>query len=89
MGNIFRILLLTVPLAGCQSIKDAIPFTEPKAQARVANCDGLNQGWDYCYEVAARTCPEGYQVSDRRESSDSPSFAYRTQVTRSMTFRCK
>ncbi len=83
------ILLWVALLAGCESIKDTLPFTEPKARVQTVNCDGINLTWDYCYEVAARNCPSGYQVSDKRETSDSPSIAYRTQVTRSMTFRCK
>ena len=89
MVNVIRIVLLTFLLAGCQSIKDTLPFTEPKAQVRTANCDGLNLSWDYCYEVAARNCPGGYQISDRHETADSPSIAYRTQGARSITYRCK
>ena len=89
MRNLIPVLLLAVSVAGCQSITDTLPYADPKAEVQTTSCDGVNLTWDYCYEVAARRCPGGYQLSDRRESSDSPAIAYRTEVKRTLYFRCK
>lgn len=88
MGKVIW-LLLAFAVSGCESIKSALPLSNSKSSALVATCDGTRLDWTYCYDAAAKLCTSGYIVSDRRETSDSEMLAYRTQVSRTMYFRCK
>jgi hypothetical protein len=54
-------------------------------QGLIATCDGKSLNWNYCYDIAAKACPSGYEVSDKSEND----FSGKVQDLRSLYFKCK
>ncbi len=88
MDKVILMLLLAV-VTGCENISNMLVNSQPRSKTLTASCDGTRISWDYCYEVAAKLCPSGYVISDKKETSDSDEVANRTHVTRNMFFKCK
>jgi uncharacterized protein YceK len=78
------LILMTLLLSGCAQLMNG--QEQPVSQYRDVNtykttCSGTAEDWGSCFRKAKRTCPNGYEVSERFNDS--------TGIIREMVFTCK
>jgi hypothetical protein len=88
MSKVFLMLLLALAATACANRPpvQSMPMRLPEgSQGLIATCDGKMTNWNYCYDTAAASCANGYEVSGRNENAISGEAG----VSRSLYFKCK
>lgn len=78
------LVLISTSLFGCANLMKGAE--QPVIQFRDAKtfkttCSGMAEDWGSCHRKAKRTCPSGYEVTDRNNDSNG--------IVREMIFTCK
>lgn len=57
------VFLSLVTLSGCATYLD---FGPGLSLAKGTDCSGTNSKWETCYQRAAKDCPKGYKILQKR-----------------------
>jgi hypothetical protein len=62
--------LLAMPLAGCATVVEPVPFKGPHGgQAYSMNCSGAGRTLEKCYKKSGELCPNGYDIVSQNSST--------------------
>jgi len=87
--RILIFMLLISTLTGCEYIDNLMKDEPPASALLLAQCDAKEMNWSYCYQAASKTCPSGYEISNKLETPDANVLYDISPVTRSMYYMCK
>ena len=77
------LLIVSLMLSACASFQNyqEQPVISLSNKSYKTTCNGMAEAWDSCFRKAQRTCQNGYNILDKRQTNDF--------VHRELIFSCK